>query len=1012
MTLPVDGSTVGNTILLGDNAGGDYPVTSVQFRFASDSSNIGTAVTSAPYNLAWDTTTVPDGSYSIVAVATNSLGVSATSTALTITVDNSNHWYSAFTPLHQYYVSPTGTGDGSSTSSPMSLNAATSSAIAGDEYWLMAGIYPIGQAYLTRAGTASHPIVYRAMPDQHVAIRGTFLVTGAYNWIWGLDISDPDGLSTDKSDGINVQAAGVHAINNVIHDLMGATLLTPDASEGGVDGIGAWNDGAGQVFYGNIIYSGTETPLQQRGHLIYSHNDYSLYGYKYFVNNMLIDPPTEGCNLILNGGGQVTAAADCYAFHGYSHNDPTQGFYLRNNIIANGLGTLLGGSAGPADHEIVRNNYFYSNAISESTIILLGYTKQSQVEFTGNYVGGMGNMIDLNFWGAGEVNNTQYAPNVFTGNQFYSNSTSAFSIGTLAYTSSGKQERVPALQKSDIIDNNIYSNFVYHWLYANNVSGGHPSLSSWQTATAAAGNAFDLNSQVVSFPPADKVAVIPNEYESGRGSIVIYNWSSSSNINVDLSSTVSVGMAYSIYSAKDLWGTPIKSGVYTGTPVSIPTGGAQFITLQVFSSPATIPATPTSVSATPGNHQVIVTFTAGSNGGSPILYYLASSTPGNFIATSTGSPIVVSGLTNGTSYTFTVTATNAQGTSTASAPSSAVTPASDTTPPGLSGGSPSGAQSADTTQVTLSLTTDEAATCRYSTTANTAYDSMTGNFTTTGNTSHSTLVTGLSNGTSYTYYVRCIDTSNNPNTSDYPISFSISSPASSGGGGGSYSSGGGSAYIPPVPIATTTATTTCASVMYPIITKQLSLGMTGNDIVLLQKILSLERLFTASSTSGTYGPQTMAGVSSFQKKNNIVIYGTPSTTGFGNVGPKTRTFINQYISQGKYPSLGQCVTSAPVLNASTTTVGSYIFTRSLTLGSTGSDVKALQVFLNDHGFTISSTGAGSPGNETTYFGNATKTSLIKFQEYYAKDVLAPNGLARGTGFFGASTMNKVNAMMK
>ena len=98
----------------------------------------------------------------------------------------------------------------------------------------------------------------------------------------------------------------------------------------------------------------------------------------------------------------------------------------------------------------------------------------------------------------------------------------------------------------------------------------------------------------------------------------------------------------------------------------------------------------------------------------------------------------------------------------------------DTTAPTLSNGSPSGALAAGTTQTTVSLSTNEAATCKFSQTTGVAYASMTGTFTTTGGTSHSMTAAGLTNGTSYNYYVRCNDTSGNPTTSDYAISFSVS----------------------------------------------------------------------------------------------------------------------------------------------------------------------------------------------------------------------------------------------
>jgi FtsP/CotA-like multicopper oxidase with cupredoxin domain len=89
----------------------------------------------------------------------------------------------------------------------------------------------------------------------------------------------------------------------------------------------------------------------------------------------------------------------------------------------------------------------------------------------------------------------------------------------------------------------------------------------------------------------------------------------------------------------------------------------------------TVPGAPIIGTAVAGNAKATVNFSPPvGTGGSPILYYTATSSPGGISATGTGSPIVVTGLTNGTTYTFTVTATNAIGTGAPSAPSNAVTP--------------------------------------------------------------------------------------------------------------------------------------------------------------------------------------------------------------------------------------------------------------------------------------------------------------------------------------------------
>jgi len=71
------------------------------------------------------------------------------------------------------------------------------------------------------------------------------------------------------------------------------------------------------------------------------------------------------------------------------------------------------------------------------------------------------------------------------------------------------------------------------------------------------------------------------------------------------------------------------------------------------------PGTPTIGSASAGNSSASVSFTAPDYLGKPIgTTYTATSTPGNITGTGSSSPISVSGLSNGTSYTFKVKLAN------------------------------------------------------------------------------------------------------------------------------------------------------------------------------------------------------------------------------------------------------------------------------------------------------------------------------------------------------------------
>ena len=88
------------------------------------------------------------------------------------------------------------------------------------------------------------------------------------------------------------------------------------------------------------------------------------------------------------------------------------------------------------------------------------------------------------------------------------------------------------------------------------------------------------------------------------------------------------------------------------------------------------------------------------------------------------------------------------------------------------------------------------------------------------------------------------------------------------------------------------------------------------------------------------------------------------------------------------------------------------FVRDLRLGATGVDVQALQQLLNrDTATLVASFGPGSPGQESQYFGPATRSAVIRFQDKYATEVLYPAGLYNGTGFVGPLTRNKLNNLL-
>lgn len=130
--------------------------------------------------------------------------------------------------------------------------------------------------------------------------------------------------------------------------------------------------------------------------------------------------------------------------------------------------------------------------------------------------------------------------------------------------------------------------------------------------------------------------------------------------------------------------------------------------------------------------------------------------------------------------------------------------------------------------------------------------------------------------------------------------------------------------------------------------------------------------------------------------------GTPSSS-ISSTATSTST-VSTSTESAAEPSPSPAV---PTLPAQASPVATIALTRGLKLGIVGTDVQNLQRFLNANGFVVALSGAGSVGNETTYFGRATQAALLKFQ--IAKSIVKSQD-EPGAGTVGPKTRALINSM--
>lgn len=221
----------------------------------------------------------------------------------------------------------------------------------------------------------------------------------------------------------------------------------------------------------------------------------------------------------------------------------------------------------------------------------------------------------------------------------------------------------------------------------------------------------------------------------------------------------------------------------------------------------------------------------------------------------------------------------------------------------------------------------------------------------------------------------------------------------------------GTAFPAVAPSATPTPASVSDGARY------LERGMRGGDVLALQKFLNRFG-FTISTVgpgapgqeTGYFGLATERAIQGFQKAADI--------TPVGRVGPQTEAFMRRVENGEVLPPVPENIvlpvkkepeSVRGIVQAGGGTIG---FSRPLSVGSQGEDVRELQKFLNNQGFIIAKTGPGSPGNETTDFSAETASALVRFQDAYAAHILYPQGLIKGTGELDTATIRKIEALAR